>query len=235
MSQAKPLCAVVGVGPGNGAAFARRFAAEGYAVALLARGRAFAGELGATLPDARAYECDVADDASVASAFTAIRAQQGDPDVVIYNAGSGTFGTFDEVSISDFDSALRVNAHGAFTVAKQVTPAMQRNGGGAIIFIGATASVRGGVRSAGFAAGKAAQRSLAQSMARHLWPAGIHVALIVVDGVVDLPRTRQRMPDKPDDFFIAPDGVANIAWQLVQQPRSAWSFEVEARPYRESW
>jgi NAD(P)-dependent dehydrogenase (short-subunit alcohol dehydrogenase family) len=164
-----------------------------------------------------------------------VRAQQGDVDVLIYNAGSGIFGTFDDVSVNDFDSAFRVNARGAFTVGKEVTPAMKQRGHGSIIFVGATASVRGGVRSAAFAAGKAAQRSLAQSMARHFWPLGIHVALIVVDGIVDLPRTRERMRDKPDDFFVAPDGVAAIAWQLVQQPRTAWSFEVEARPYRETW
>jgi len=238
MSQArssKPVCAVVGVGPGNGAAFARRFATGGYQVALLARGRAFSDELAASLPGARAYVCDVTDDAAVAGAFADIRAQQGDVDVLVYNAGSGVFGTFDEVGVAAFDAAFRVNAHGAFTACKEVVPAMKRNGSGAIVFVGATASVRGGARSAAFAAAKAAQRSLAQSMARHLWPAGIHVAYIVVDGVVDLPSTRQRMPDKPDDFFIAPDGVADTAWQLVQQRRSAWSFEVEARPFGESW
>lgn len=201
----------------------------------MARDRRYSDELAATLPDARAYACDVTDDAAVTRAFAEIRAQQGEVDVLIYNAGSGVFGSFDDVSIADFDSAMRVNAHGAFTVAKEVTPAMKQAGRGTIIFIGATASLRGGARSAGFASGKAAQRSLAQSMARHLWPLGIHVALIIIDGVVDLPATRKRMPDKPDDFFVSPDGVAAVAWNLVQQPRDAWSFEVEARPYRESW
>ena len=119
--------------------------------------------------------------------------------------------------------------------AQQVIPAMKAAGRGTIVFIGATASRRGGPRSAAFAPAKAAQRSLAESMARSLWPAGIHVALIVVDGVVDLPRTRKAMPDKPDSFFIKPDGVAETVFQLCAQEPSAWSFEVEARPSGETW
>jgi NAD(P)-dependent dehydrogenase (short-subunit alcohol dehydrogenase family) len=91
------------------------------------------------------------------------------------------------------------------------------------------------VQTAAFAPAKAAQRSLAESMARKLWPDGVHVALIVIDGMVDLPTTRQMMPDKPDDAFVDPDGVAEIAFQLCQQQRRAWSFEVEARPYTEKW
>ena len=112
---------------------------------------------------------------------------------------------------------------------------MKAAGRGAIVFIGATASRRGGPRSAAFAPAKAAQRSLAESMARSLWPVGIHVALVVVDGVVDLPRTRKAMPDKPDSFFIKPDGVAETVFQLCAQDPSAWSFEVEARPFGETW
>jgi NAD(P)-dependent dehydrogenase (short-subunit alcohol dehydrogenase family) len=235
MSDRKPVCAVVGVGPGNGAAFARRFAAEGYKLALVARSSDFADDLAATLPDARVFACDVTDADAVARTFTAIAAHAGDVDVLIYNAGSGLFGSFDEVSAADLEAAWRVNTWGAFVVCKEVVPAMKRAGRGTIVFVGATASVRGGARSAAFASAKAAQRSLAQSMARSLWPAGVHVALIVVDGVVDLPRTRQRLPGKPDSFFIEPDGVADLAWQLVRQRRSAWSFEVEARPFGETW
>src|SRR5579859_95335 len=226
----KPVCAVVGVGPGNGAAFARRFAAEGHRVALLARSTDLSQKLARDLPDAIAYACDVAEASSVARAFGEIQKKQGDVDVVIYNAGSGTWGTIDEVTGADFEAAWRVNALGALLVAKEVTPGMKRRGGGAFAFIGATASRRGGAKTAAFASAKAAQRSLAESMARHLWPSGIHVALIVVDGVVSLPRTRQRMPDKPDSFFIQPDDVAETAFVLAHQSRSAWSFEVEARP-----
>jgi NAD(P)-dependent dehydrogenase (short-subunit alcohol dehydrogenase family) len=232
---AKPVCVVAGVGPGNGAAFARRFAAEGYAVALLARGTAFSTKLAEELPGARAYACDVADAASVASAFDAVRKDLGQPEVLVYNAGSGVWGTIDEATPGDFETAWRVNALGGFLASKQVIPAMKRAERGSIVFVGATASRKGGPRSAAFSSAKGAQRNLAESMARALWPSGIHVALIVVDGVVDLPRTRQRMADKPESFFIKPDDVAEIGFRLTQQKRSAWSFEVEARPYGESW
>jgi NAD(P)-dependent dehydrogenase (short-subunit alcohol dehydrogenase family) len=232
---AKPTCVVAGVGPGNGASFARRFAAEGYAVALLARGSELTAKLAAELRDSRAYPCDVADAASVAQAFDGVRRDLGDPEVLIYNAGSGVWGTVDDATPEDFENAWRVNALGGFLASKQVIPAMKRSGRGSIVFVGATASRKAGARSAAFSSAKGAQRSLAESMARALWPSGIHVALIVLDGVVDLPRTRQRLPDKPDSFFAQPDDVAEIGFRLTQQKRSAWSFEVEARPFGESW
>jgi NAD(P)-dependent dehydrogenase (short-subunit alcohol dehydrogenase family) len=231
----KAVCAVVGVGPGNGAAFARRFAAEGYAVALLARSTSFSAELATKLPGARAYECNVSDAESIDGAFGAIRTQMGEVDVLVYNAGSGVWGTVEEVSAADFEASWRVNTLGAFLTARQVIPAMKKAHRGSIVFVGATASRRGAVKTAAFAPAKAAQRSLAESMAKHLWPAGIHVALIIVDGAVNLPGTRQRAPDKPDSFFIQPDDVADTALRLTQQRPSAWSFEVEARPFCEPW
>ena len=231
----KRVCVVAGVGPGNGAAFARRFAAEGYSIALLARHTEFSEQLASSLQDARAYACDVGEASSVARTFEAIRNELGEPEVLVYNAGSGVWGTVEEATAADFENAWRVNALGGFLAAKQVIPAMKRAGRGTIVFVGATASRKAGPKSAAFSSAKGAQRSLAESMARALWPAGIHVALIVVDGVVDLPRTRQRMPDKPDDFFVKPDDVAEIGFRLTQQKPSAWSFEVEARPFRETW
>jgi NAD(P)-dependent dehydrogenase (short-subunit alcohol dehydrogenase family) len=231
----RPVCAVVGVGPGNGAAFARRFAAGGYAVALLARSTELGTELAGTLPQARAYACDVGDASSVARAFEAVRRDLGEVSALIYNAGSGVWGTVEDISPEGFESSWRVNALGALLVAKQVIPAMKSAGRGSIVFVGATASRRGVAMTAAFAPAKAAQRSLAESMARHLWPDGVHVSLIIVDGVVARPATRERMADKPDTFFIQPDDVAETAWWLVEQPRSAWSFEVEARPFGERW
>ena len=231
----KPVCAVVGIGPGNGAAFARRFAAEGYAVALLARRTELTRELAATLPGSRAYECDVANAESVERAFDAIRTELGDVETVLYNAGSGTWGTVEDLKPADFESAWRVNALGLLLVSKQVMPAMKSAGRGNIVIVGATASRRGAPKTAAFAPAKAAQRSLAESMAKQLWPAGIHVSLIIVDGAVDLPNTRKFMPDKPDTFFIKPDEVADTAFWLARQKRSAWSFEVEARPFGETW
>ena len=231
----KPVCVVVGVGVGNGAALARAFAGDGMAVALLARSTQFTSALAAELGDARAYACDVADPESIADAFARIRDELGEPATVLYNAGSGVWGDVESVTLDDFEQAWRINARGAFAVAKQIVPAMKAAGSGTIIFIGATASRRGGPRTAAFAPAKAAQRSLAESMARSLWPAGIHVALIVVDAVVDLPRTRAMMSDKPDDFFMKPDDMAATALWLARQPRSAWTFEADVRPFGETW
>ena len=228
------VAVVAGVGPGNGAAIARRFAAAGYKVAMLARGRdavdALATEIGA-----RAFVCDVTSAESVAAAFAAIRAELGEVEVLVYNAGGGVFADVEHITPAEFEASWRVNAYGALLCSQAVIPAMKAAGRGAIVFIGATASRRGGPRSAAFAPAKSAQRALAESMARSLWPAGIHVALIVVDGVVDLARTRARLPDKPDSFFIKPVGVAETVYQLSQQDPSAWSFEVEARPFGEAW
>ena len=231
----KRVCAVVGVGPGNGASIARRFATSGHAVALLARATAFTEALARTLGDAKAYACDVKSESDVLATFNRVRDDIGEPDVLVYNAGSGIWGDFETITPAEFESAWRVNALGALLAARQVVSAMKRRGSGAIILIGATASRRGVARTAAFAPAKAAQRSLAESMARHLWPAGIHVALVIVDGVVDLERTRKAMPDKPDSFYVNPDDVAETVYWLSQQPRSAWAFEVEARPFGESW
>ncbi|MGH8283758.1 MAG: SDR family NAD(P)-dependent oxidoreductase [Gammaproteobacteria bacterium] len=231
----KPVCVVIGVGPGNGAALARRFASEGYSLALLARSNDFTDKFAAELGEARAYACDASDPETIKDAFARIRKEQGDVDVLVYNAGSGAWGNVEEVSARDLETAWRVNVLGAFAAAREVIPAMKQRGAGSIIFIGATASRRGGAKAAAFAQAKAAQRTLAESMARHLWPAGIHVALVVIDGVVDLPRTRERMPGKPDSFFVKPDDIAATVYWLTQQPRSAWSFEVEARPFGEVW
>jgi NAD(P)-dependent dehydrogenase (short-subunit alcohol dehydrogenase family) len=232
----KPLvCAVVGVGPGNGEAIARRFAADGYAIALMARRTELTAKLAAELPSAKSYACDVTNAASVEATFAATRSDLGDVDTLIYNAGSGVWGHVEEVKAEDLERSWRVNTLGLFLTSQQAIPAMRRKGWGAIIVVGATASRRGAAGAAAFAQGKMAQRALAESMARHLWPAGVHVALIVVDGVVGGPVTRSRFTDRPDDFFIDPAGVAAIAADLVKQDRAAWSFEVEARPFKEKW
>ena len=231
----KKVCVVVGVGPGNGAALGRRFAKEGYAVALLARREETSGPLAASLPGARAYSCDVTDREAVARTFDAIERDMGPVHTLVYNAGTGTWGTVEDIDPAALDTSFRVNAMGLLFAAQKVIGPMKAAGGGNIVIISATSARRGLARTAGFAPAKAAQKSLAESMARHLWPHGIHVALIIVDGVVDLARTRAMMKDKPDEFFIAPDDIADTAFHLTVQPRSAWSFEVEARPFKETW
>ncbi|SFN46569.1 SDR family NAD(P)-dependent oxidoreductase [Nitrosospira briensis] len=235
MKERKPVAVVAGAGPGNGAALARRFADGGYAVALLARDGAKVAGLAEQIDGACAYACDVSDPASIGRVFNMIAADLGAVEVLLFNAGSGVFKSVEEITAAEFEAAWRINAYGSLICSQAVIPAMKARGSGTILFTGATASLRGGKRTAAFAPAKAAQRSLAESMARTLWPAGIHVGLLIVDGVVDLPKTRQTMPDKEDNFFVDPAGVAETAWFLTHQDRRAWSFEVEARPFGENW
>jgi NAD(P)-dependent dehydrogenase (short-subunit alcohol dehydrogenase family) len=230
-----PVCAVVGAGPGNGAAFARRFAAEGYRVALLARNSERLAELAATIPDSRAYPCDVTDGESIRAAFEAIARDLGPVEVLVYNAGKMVWGDPLALSEADFEAAWRVNAQGAFLTARAVLPAMLEAGRGTILFIGATASRRGRPNTTAFAAAKAAQRSLAESLARAYGPKGIHVSLLIIDGVVDEPVNRPAFAGRPDEFFLKPDAIAETAVFLARQPRSAWTFELDVRPFVEQW
>ncbi len=228
---ARPVCAVIGIGPKNGEAFARRFDAEGFAVALLSRSTGFSGRLAAELGEAKAYACDASDPAAVTSTFEKIRQDLGAVDVLIYNAGSGSWKTVEELSAEDFELSFRINALGALIAAQQVIPDMKSRGSGNIVFVGATASLRGIPKTAGFAPAKAAQRILAQSMAKHLQPAGIHVSILIIDGQIGEPDSdATRRGDKLD-----PRDIAAAAWQLTCQPRSAWSFEVDLRPQKENW
>jgi NAD(P)-dependent dehydrogenase (short-subunit alcohol dehydrogenase family) len=230
-----PICVIVGAGPGNGAAFARKFSQEGYAVVLLARQKERIEALSQQLPLARAIACDVADPLSIECAFGDVHNDFGPVDVLIYNAGKGLFASLEETEPQEFELAWRINTFGAFLAAREVIPPMKRAGHGTIIFIGATASRRGGVKTAAFASAKAAQRSLAESMARSLGPFGIHVALVVIDGVIDSPQARAGLPGKPDSFFLTPDDIAETVFFLSQQKSSAWTFELEVRPFAENW
>lgn len=227
----KPVCAIVGIGPKNGAAFAHRFDDAGYRIALLSRSSDYSAALASKLNDARAYVCDASDPTSVSSAFAKVQKQLGDVDVLIYNAGGGSWQTVEEISPEGFEQSWRVNALGGLVASQQVIPAMKKKGSGNIVFVGATASLRGRPKTTGFAAAKAAQRSLAQSMAKYLGPMGIHVSLLIIDGSIasvgsgDAERGEQ----------LDPRDIAELAHYLTTQPRSAWSFEVDARPSRESW
>jgi len=234
-SSPQPVCVVAGVGPGNGAAFVRRFAKEGYRVAMIARTPGVMLDLAAQTPLASPYLCDLGDAGAVEKTFERIAADLGPVDALIYNAGKGVWGSAEDVSLENFEAAWRTNTLGAFVAAKCVIPAMKKRGAGQIILIGATASLRGGANTAAFASAKAAQRSLAQSLARALWPSGVHVSLVIVDGIVDEPLMRAKLADRPDEFFVKPEDIADTLVQLTGQRRSAWSFEVEARPFGEQW
>lgn len=228
----KPICAVIGIGPGNGAAFARTFHAAGYQLALLSRSTVLSQQIAESQDATFAYACDAGDPASITAAFEEIRAQQGkNIDVLIYNAGAGSWSSALETSVEDFERSWRVNALGGFVASKEVLPGMIEQGGGNIVFIGATASRRGGKSTTGFASAKAAQRNLAESLAKQYWPAGVHVSLMIIDGQID-PGSKSGV-SRPER--LAPDDIAAMALSLTRQPESAWSFEVEARPNQEPW
>ena len=228
-------CVVAGVGPGNGASFARRFSAAGYCVAMLSRNEKYLTELSSEVANSYPIPCDIRDPEMVCEAFKRVHDSLGAVDVLIYNAGAGEWASVEETQIEGFESSWKTNTLGLLVAAQQVIPGMKERSQGAIVVIGATASLRGGARTTGFASAKAAQRSLAQSMARGLGPTGIHVSYVVIDGVIDIERTRSRMPDRSDDFFLKPDSIANTVYWLTEQDSSAWSFEVDLRPYAEKW
>jgi NAD(P)-dependent dehydrogenase (short-subunit alcohol dehydrogenase family) len=230
-----PVCIIVGAGPGNGAAFARRFAREGYRIALIARGRGTLDPLEAEVPGARGYACDATDPAAVTETFEQIRRELGPPAVLIYNASTRDFADIDGTSPDDFERAWRVGPFGALLAVKAMLPDLRAGGGGSIVVIGATASLKGAADFVAFASAKAALRSLAQSLARRLGPEGIHVSHVVIDAMVDMPAARRMAPDAPDEVFARPDDIAESVYFLTRQPRSAWTFELDLRPDRERW
>ena len=229
------LCVITGVGAGNGASFSRRFTREGYQVVMLARNIAYLETLATEIPGSVAMECDVRDPAAINSVFTRIHEEIGTVDTLVYNAGAGEWASIMETSLDGMQSSWATNTLGLVACAQEVIPSMTEKGEGNIMVIGATASLRGGAQSTAFASAKAAQRSVAQSMARDLGPKGIHVGYLIIDGIIDIERTRARFPDRADDFFMQPDAIADSVYALTQQDRSAWAFEIDLRPYGEKW
>lgn len=227
----KPLALVTGVGPGTGASVARRFAEGGYRVAMLARDADRLAALEAEIPDSIAVPCDVSDAEALARAV----AQVGAPQVVVHNAVGGAFGTFMEVTAETLERNFAINTMALFHLARLTAPAMVTAGEGSIIVTGNTSAQRGRAAFAGFAPTKAAQRILAESLARDLGPKGVHVAYLIIDASIDVPWQRQMRPDAKDDFFCTPASIAAEIWHLAHQPRDAWSFLAEVRPFHEPW
>jgi len=229
------VCLISGVGPGTGSALAKRFTEGGYRVALLARNEERVAALEKELPNARGYRCDVSDPAQVEAVASAVERDLGNPSVVIHNAVGGAFGTFQEIDPSILNRNFQVNTMGLLYLARRFAPAMVGAGSGAIVVTGNTSALRGKPGFAGFAPTKAAQRILAEAVARDLGPGGVHVAYVVVDAVIDLEWTRKRFHGRPDEFFIKPRAIVDEIWHVVHQDRSAWSFNVELRPFGENW
>ena len=229
----KPVAFVTGAGPGLGASLARRFAKE-YTVAINARSASFVGALASEVREAggEALEvpCDIGDRAQVDAAFRKIRERLGPPEVLLYNAGSGNWGTVTEITPEQFEQSWRVNAFGAFLCAAACAPDMISRGRGVMLFTGATAGVKAGPKSIAFGPAKFAMRGLAQSLARDLGPKGIHVAWINIDGSIEIPGRATRMA-KED--MLDPDAIAETYWHLAHQDRSSWTMETELRPFKE--
>jgi NAD(P)-dependent dehydrogenase (short-subunit alcohol dehydrogenase family) len=223
---------IVGVGSGLSASLARLFAKAGLAVAVAARR---AGNLAALTQEtgAKAFACDATNRTSVAKLFADVETAIGAPDVVVYNASYRTRGPFVGLDPDEVLKSITVTAFGGFLVAQEAAKRMLPQNHGAIFFTGASASVKGYAQSAPFAMGKFALRGLAQSMARELSPQGIHVGHVVVDGGI-LSERRPNPPDKPDSM-LDPDAIAQSYLQLLQQPRNAWAWEIELRPWVEKF
>lgn len=223
---------IVGAGPGLSASLARLFARNGLAVAIAARQTdklsALASETGAAV-----HKCNAADPEDVAALFEAVEAKAGAPDVVVYNASARVRGALVDLPPADVKRAIEISAFGAFLVSQQAAKRMLPKGHGAILLSGATAGVKGFALSATFAMGKFALRGLAQSMARELSPKGIHVAHFVIDGGI---RSAARpVPGDNPDSLLDPDAIAETYWATMQQHRSAWSWEIEVRPWVEKF
>jgi short-subunit dehydrogenase len=202
---------------------------------MLARDRPRLTSLEREIERSRAYPCDVTDETQLDATVAAIRAELGTPKVLIHNAVGGAFGSFLDIDPQVLNRNFQVNTMALLYLARRLAPAMVAAGEGAIIATGNTSAFRGKANFAGFAPTKAAQRILAEAIAREIGPKGVHAAYVMIDAVIDLEWTRKRWPDAPDDFFIKPAAIADEVWHVAHQDRSAWSFNVELRPFGETW
>jgi NAD(P)-dependent dehydrogenase (short-subunit alcohol dehydrogenase family) len=232
------VCVVVGVGEGLGATLAQRFAA-GYKVALIARSGEVIGKIAGEIKDgagvALPIQSDTTVESQIASAHEQINRELGPVEILIFNGGRRPIGRLLETTPEVFEQTWRLHALGAFLWARAVAPKMLSRGSGAILITGATAGIRPWPNSAAFAPAKFAVRGLAQVMARDLHPEGIHVAYVNVDGGIDMPLLRNARPNLQDEDVLKPSAIADAFWYLAHQDRSAWSHELDVRPFKEKF
>lgn len=242
------VCLITGVGGATGAAVARRFARDGYRVAMLARSAERLQQLKQEIAGSEAFVCDVADLDALATTIDAVRAELGKPAVLIHNAVSETFATFLDADPAALERNFRVNTTALLHLARALAPDMIAAGGGAIVVTGNTASLRGVPNYALFAPTKAAQRILAQSLARDLGPKRVHVGYVMIDAAIDAPwlgergRTRPTWVEPPagwpftrEEYFAQPAAIADEVFHIAHQHPSAWSFDHTIRPFAEKW
>ncbi len=233
------IAVIAGVGPGLGAAIARKFADEGCNLALLSRSSAYSINLSKRLEGTGIsvipIPTDITEAGQVNDSFAKIREELGVPDILINHAGNAAWGNLSELTAEAFENSWRVCTLGAFLCVKQVVPGMIEKGEGTILFSGATSAVRGRSGAIAFSSAKFAMRGLASSLAREVGPQGIHVAHVIIDGIIDSPNLRERYKLSESEPLLKPDAIAETYWALVQQERSAWSFEVDVRPHNEEF
>ena len=233
-----PVAVVVGVGAGLGAALARRFAKD-YRVAMIARSEDYLDGLAKEITEsggqAFPIPANVASGEAIKNAFEKIRHDLDAPEVLLYNAAMRPFGRLMETKPSTFENTWRVSTFGAFLAAQEVVPDMIKLGKGVILFTGATAGVKPFPTSAAFGPAKFAMRGLAEVMARDLQPQGIHVAYINVDGPIDMPFIHKLNPNLKQDDMLKPSAIAETYWHLAHQDPSAWTQELDVRPFKEKF
>jgi NAD(P)-dependent dehydrogenase (short-subunit alcohol dehydrogenase family) len=235
-SRRKRVAIVAGVGPRLGAALVRKLVQEGCTVGMFARSPGFIGKLADELgPNALAVPTDVSDAKELAAGFQKIRQQLGPVEILIAHASGSVGEGLLKTTPDQFEQSWRTAAFGAFLCAREAVPAMLKLGAGAIIFTGATSSVRGRGGAVAFSSTKFAVRGLAQSLAVELWPKGIHVAHVIIDGVIDTPKVRRTYKPSDKEPLLNPKAIADSYWNLIQQERSAWSLEIDLRPSKEAF
>lgn len=235
-----PRTAVVtGVGSGLGAALVRKLVIEGYRVGMLARSkeylRSLEQELNTKDTVSLGISTDISDRLQVQHGFQQIRDTFGPIEVLINHAGSAAWKEFMILTPEDFERSWRVCAYGSFVCSQEVVPDMIRLQHGTILFSGATSSIRGRKGAAAFSSAKFAVRGLAESLARELWPYNIHVAHLIIDGAIDSPDLHQQEALPSAEPLLNPNDMAESYWNLVQQPQSAWSLELDLRPFNEDF
>lgn len=238
-----PVCLVVGAGDALGGAIARRFAREGHEVCIARRNadrlESLRRQIEAENGRVHALGLDARREEQVTALFQKIENEIGPLGIVVHNVGGNVRFPILDMTARKYFKTWEMAAYSGFLVGREAARYMSKRGNGTILFTGATASLRGGAGFSAFAGGKAAQRMLAQSMARELGPKGIHVAHVIIDGMIDTPFTAEMFPDKyarkDEGAILNPDHIAEIYWQLHLQPRDAWTFEADMRPWLEDW
>ena len=235
MEAERPHCLVIGVGAGTGLACVRRFVDGGYKVSMVARHKGRLANWAKDIANTAPYPSDLTDLAHSRATLEQIKAEQGLPKVVVYNAALATFAPYTELDPVDFERNFRANTTGLLITAQVFGPDMIKAGGGSIVITGNTGARRGKPRFVGFAPTKASQLILGESLARELGPKNVHVAYVMIDAMIDMPMVRKLMPDAPANRFAQPDDIASEVFHIAHQPRSTWSYLHEIRPFGESW